>query len=204
MTEQEIEEWFLMDLNIEEIRKWKKRQDHGRLQTRYSVSFVVSFQNRWASFDDPNRWIVRFQEDLELYRNPPWKLDPELPHPSYWDDTDYMQHRIIGPVVLTVHEYPGNRAPTLQPGTYSRTPRISRWEAPGHILTDAQVDTRSTRGLNILNPLTRRTKDRIVRLWPDLSAPNPGFPLPGHVLAGPEQGPGTEAWREHGMDGHEW
>ena len=75
--------------------------------TKYSVSFVISLQNRWASFDDPNRWIIRFKDDLEAYGQP-WMLDPELPYPNYWDDTDYMQHRIIGPVVLTVHEYRKN------------------------------------------------------------------------------------------------
>ena len=152
--------------------------------TRYSVSFVISLQNRWTSFDDPDRWIVRFGEDLELYiapahhvdrgqgkgpsyipdywnpRHPrlrpgandpgaideiqidqtahrlvsPTRQDTGLTYPNYWDDTDYMQHRIIGPVVLTVHQ-----SPVLQLGTYSRIPRISRWEAPGHILTEEQV-----------------------------------------------------------------
>ena len=64
---------------------------------------MISLQNRWASFDDPNRWIIRFKDNL--YRTKPWELDPELPYPNYWDDTGYMQHRIIGPVVLTVHEW---------------------------------------------------------------------------------------------------
>ena len=133
----------------------------------------MSLQNRWTSFDDPDRWIVRFGEDLELYLAPPHRVDrgqgkgtnyipdywndneqqqsryetikpfidslaytpnTELTYPNYWDDTDYMQHRIIGPMLLTVHE-----SPVLQPGTYSRIPRISQWEAPGHILTEEQV-----------------------------------------------------------------
>ena len=81
---------------------------HYDTKTRYSVSFVMSLQNRWASFDDPNRWIIRFKEDLENYRRPPHGLDPEMPHHDYWDDTDYMQHRIIGPVVLTIHEHHGD------------------------------------------------------------------------------------------------
>ena len=133
----------------------------------------MSLQNRWTSFDDPDRWIVRFGEDLELYLTPPHHVDrgqgkgpsyipdywndndleqsrykpikqaidwlaytpnTELTYPNYWDDTDYMQHRIIGPVLLTVHE-----SSVLQPGAYSRIPRISQWEAPGHILTEEQV-----------------------------------------------------------------
>ena len=36
--------------------------------TKYSVSFVISLQNRWASFDDPNRWIIRFKDNLETLR----------------------------------------------------------------------------------------------------------------------------------------
>lgn len=37
-----------------------------------------------------------------------------------------------------------------------------------------------------------------VRLCPDISTPNAGFPLPGHVMTGPE------VWREHGMEGYAW
>ena len=29
--------------------------------TEYSVSFIISFQNRWESLDDPNRWVKRFE-----------------------------------------------------------------------------------------------------------------------------------------------
>ena len=54
-----------------------------------------------------------------------------------------MQHRIIGPVVLTVHEYwtKGGAMPVLKPGNYSRVPSIAHWKAHGHILTDeAEAD----------------------------------------------------------------
>ena len=27
-------------------------------ETKYSVSFVISLQNRWTSFDEPNRWVT--------------------------------------------------------------------------------------------------------------------------------------------------
>ena len=177
---------------------------HYDTKTRYSVSFVMSLQNRWASFDDPNRWIIRFKEDLENYRWPPHGLDPEMPHPDYWDDTDYMQHRIIGPVVLTVHEYLGDRAiPTLKPGNYSRTPRIAHWEAPGHVLTDEQKLTTRRGGVGSFFMRGNRD-DRIFRAWPELRTPNAGFPLPGHVLTGPDQGPGTETWEKYGMEGYDW
>ena len=171
------------------------------MSTRYSVSFVISLQNRWASFDDPNRWIIRFKDDLEVYRAQPWKLDPELPYPNYWDDTDYMQHRIIGPVVLTVHEYRKKDwvIPVLKPGNYSRVPSIAHWEAPGHILTDEQKRT-----FDVRKAFGRESNQMALEVWPNMSTPNAGFPLPGHVLTGPGQGPGTEAWKKYGMEGYDW
>ena len=38
------------------------------MSTKYSVSFVISLQNRWASFDDPNRWIIRFKDGTLLHK----------------------------------------------------------------------------------------------------------------------------------------
>ena len=169
--------------------------------TRYSVSFVMTLQNRWASFDDPNRWIVRFREDLEIYPVPPWKLEEDLPYPNYWDDTDYMQHRIIGPVVMTVHE-----SPVLEPGNYSAAPQITHWEAPGHILTDQQVPTEERRLIRdpYLSSPVDRPEEPGFRQWPAFQDPNAGFPLPGHVLTTPETGPGTEVWKEKGMEDNDW
>ena len=199
-------------------------QDGARLNTRYSVSFVMTLQNRWASFEDPNRWLLRFREDLELYQVPPWKLEEDLPYPNYWDDTDYMQHRIIGPVVMTVHEVKPNpslslnedqvaaimAAQVLRPGNYSMAPRIDHWEAPGHILTDRQVPTakRLIIHYSVYDPSLSSTVDRPedpgFRQWPAFQDPNAGFPLPGHVLTTPETGPGTEVWKEKGMEGNDW
>ena len=222
-----------------------KAKEHSlKYITRYSVSFVMSLQNRWTSFDDPDRWIVRFGEDLELYLTPPHHVDrgqgkgpsyipdywndndleqsrykpikqaidwlaytpnTELTYPNYWDDTDYMQHRIIGPVLLTVHE-----SSVLQPGAYSRIPRISQWEAPGHILTEEQVQK-----IPLTNVTTSRLHDmlrkndqnthgkNIFEIWPNTYRPNAGFPLPGHVMATPNFGPGTETWEEYGMESWE-
>ena len=208
--------------------------------TRYSVSFVMSLQNRWTSFDDPDRWIVRFGEDLELYlvsyhhvdrgqgKGPSyipdfWKEhspklyerfkltreqigytqdDTGLTYPDYWDDTDYMQHRIIGPVVLTVHE-----SPVLQPSTYSMIPRISQWEAPGHILTEEQIQKISllALGRNAFRYAAAEKSAEITIFWipPNTRRPNAGFPLPGHVMATPQYGPGTETWKEYGMESWE-
>ena len=193
---------------LEKIPKddiFKEDKESGRnynMLTKYSVSFVISLQNRWASFDDPNRWIIRFKDDLEAYGQP-WMLDPELPYPNYWDDTDYMQHRIIGPVVLTVHEYRKKDSviPVLKPGNYSRVPSIAHWEAPGHILTDEQKRTIPRKH----SQLARENRDGLAfQVWPDLKTPNAGFPLPGHVLTGPDQGPGTEVWKKYGMEDYDW
>ena len=186
-------------------------------ETEYSVSFVISLQNRWTSFDEPNRWVTRFREDLTLPNvternrgNVFFAIDERVPHPNQWDDTDYMQHRIIGPVVLTVH-----KSPVLQPGTYSRIPRITHWEAPGHILTDKQIKTYK-RGRQV----DRRTKDPetgrsmvlregtpAVRLDPiryysttTTRIPNAGFPLPGHVMTTSTSGPGTMFWKHYEME----
>ena len=177
----------------------RDRRQISNMSTKYSVSFVISLQNRWASFNDPNRWIIRFKDNL--YRTKPWELDPELPYPNYWDDTGYMQHRIIGPVVLTVHEYgtKGPKIPVLSPGNYSRVPSTTHWEAPGHILTDEQK-----RIFDVHKMFGIESKQMALEVWPNLSTPNAGFPLPGHVLTGPKQGPGTEAWKKYGMEGYDW
>ena len=211
------EEGFLQWINRDRQSQW---ENYYHLLTSYSVSFVMSFQNRWESFNDPNRWIIRFKEelghDLPFYFMPPWKLDEDLPYPNYWDDTDYMQHRIIGPVVMTVH---GVRAPfssvwdkaaltpVLQPGTYSMTPRITEWAAPGHVLTDRQVPTERReiiKGGKYIGPPIDRPDDPGFRQWPVQPGINAGFPLPGHILVTPSYGPGSDLWREKGMDGNDW
>ncbi len=37
--------------------------------TSFAVTFVASFQNRWAAFEDPNRWLIRFEDDLQSDQN---------------------------------------------------------------------------------------------------------------------------------------
>ena len=217
--------------------------------TDFAVSFVIALQNRWGSFQDPNRWLIRYQEDLRERRAPrtPNKMPPFQPNqgalteennadfPNYWHATDYMQHSIIGPVVVQVYQ-----SPVLEPGIYSITPRITHWEAPGPILREEQV---KIKGLikrylpegplehdpNYLAPgySYKYTPVEHARLdfkegkaaednmyWVDGQlpiravpvSPNPGYPLPGHVLTDDATGPGTEIWERWGMDamGHEW
>ena len=33
-------------------------------QTTFAVSFIIAFQNRWDSFTNPDRWLIRFHDDL--------------------------------------------------------------------------------------------------------------------------------------------
>jgi hypothetical protein len=188
-----------------------------------AVSFVVSFQNRWASFDDPNRWLFRFEEEMReiqsIYKQGPLPgplggIDPEMHErlfPRYWHSSDYMQHRIIGPVVVQVYEpvltSTGQRGKEktlrespLQPGVYHAYPKVSEWEAPGPILRDEQ--------LRVTFQLTRGTRRgdliEILRPEPAAQSPNPGWPLPGHVMTNAATGPGTRIWETFQLDGHEW
>ena len=104
--------------------------------TEYSVSFVISFQNRWASLQDSNRWTKRFVNQGGLQMNSELQI-PEgetTPSEEEWHLTDYMQHKIIGPVVVQIH-----KSDILKPGIYPVTPTTAHWEAPGHIATDKQM-----------------------------------------------------------------
>ena len=115
----------------------------------------------------------------------------------------------------------------LQPGTYSRVPRTTHWEAPGYIVTDKQTKTGRWGGYRKFNPETRRwnwvdpeTGKEERHSWkqhvPDFPTyrtgitteaafknPNVGFPLPGHVMTTSATGPGTDIWREYKMEGWE-
>ena len=188
-------------------------------KTHYSVAFVVAFQNRWTSFDDPNRWAIRFRDDLQPFpdiksipedNRDKWQellpcnkgncfwekkhgaFDPKMEEhwPNYWHSSDYMQHSLIGPVVLTVLE-----SPVLAAGTYSAVPIVNHWPAPGPILTKEQLTTPE-------NPETTTIYD-FVQMRPYLESANPGFPLPGHVMANRETGPGTNIWEQYGLS-PEW
>ena len=188
-----------------------------------AVSFVVSFQNRWASFDDPNRWLFRFEEDMReiqsIYTHVPLPgplggIDEEMHQrlfPRYWHSSDYMQHRIIGPVVVQVYEpvltSTGQRGKEktlrespLQPGVYHAYPKAAEWEAPGPILRDEQLM------VTVIKPGTYETIKtmEIFRPKPAAQSPNPGWPLPGHVMTHPGTGPGTEVWEDFKLDGREW
>ena len=177
---------------------------------QFAVSFVVSFQNRWTSFDDPNRWLIRFEEDLLdnfrlLYSKEQAGAEKEFHNqrfPNYWHESDYMQHRLIGPVVVQVYETESENK-VMEPGIYAVTPRVTGWETPGPILSDdRQLSTRGYRELR--GQVTPGTPITPLKTRATPNSPNPGWPLPGHVMTSPATGPGTQRWETFQIDGHEW
>ena len=109
-----------------------------------------------------------------------------------WYDKDYMQHRIIGPVVLQVYE-----SGVLKPGIYSTVPRVTHWEAPGHIATDQQI-------LRKNHSRSRNPEGYHFNYTTKVSTPNANWPLPGHVITFDYNGPGTRIWDRHAMSEHDW
>ena len=163
--------------------------------TAFAVSFVISFQNRWTSFEDPNRWLIRFKGKIE--RNQ--ELHERM-FPRYWHTSDYMQHRLIGPVMVQVYEHGKQGPEVIEPGVYAVEPRVSHWEAPGPILKDEHILAAPL----MVGGMTNTTGVKIVRDAPQGSYPNPGWPLPGHVMTNPATGPGTKIWKDAGLDWHDW
>ena len=163
--------------------------------TAFAVSFVISFQNRWTSFEDPNRWLIRFEDKVE--RNE--ELHERM-FPRYWHTSDYMQHRLIGPVIVQVYEDSRQEPGAIEPGVYAVEPRVSHWEAPGPILKDEHILAAPLR----IGGNQNTTGVKIVRNAPQGSYPNPGWPLPGHVMTNPATGPGTKIWKDAGLDWHDW
>ncbi len=207
--------------------------------TYLAVSFVASFQNRWAAFEDPNRWLIRFEDDLQSdqhkshsYTPSQGGIDDETQgqlFPNYWHNTDYMQHRIIGPVVVQVYE-----SDVTQPGIYSFRPKIAHWDAPGYIVpddrqlmvkgliprdppvSDDMFVIKTFAGGRIVGAYDRIIEGRIpepngqfltdgrlsLRAAPE--SPNPGYPLPGHVMTNAFTAPGTDVWNRFQMDDNDW
>ena len=206
--------------------------------TYFAVSFVISFQNRWESFDDPDRWLIRFEDDLKAneelspgsFSEAQGAIDAELHEerfPNYWHWSDYMQHQIIGPVVVQVYQ-----SDVIAPGVYSMTPKASEWAAPGYVVPDDRqlmvkglVVRQEREGTEL--PLKIDTfagwdantehfalgsewfyggtvTDGRLSLRAVPQSPNPGYPLPGHVMTNAYTAPGTDVWEKFLMDDNEW
>jgi hypothetical protein len=182
--------------------------------TRFAVSFVIAFQNRWTSFQDPNRWLARFPESYQPLERERWgdlpsrwaedeggiyenlngvmgMINPQVHEsfPNYWHSSDYMQHSLIGPVIVQVYE-----SEVIEPGIYPMTPKVTRWEAPGPIAPDEHLTVKS--------PLNGH--DQGPPFTYDPSKPSANWPLPGHVTTTPYTAPGTKRWNEAGMDYWDW
>ena len=87
--------------------------------TRYAVSFVIAFQQRWDRFNQNER--------LQMYLPPETEYEFTADTVNRWYATDMMHHSIIGPVVVEVYE-----SPVLEPGVYQKTPDKTTWAAPGY------------------------------------------------------------------------
>ena len=219
-------------------------------ETTYRVVFVISFQTRWKSFDDPNRWLLRFRDipalneqtayetgqaspnaystrDTSMSRLPKDWMQPEkdLQYETthghrFWHYTDYMHHRLIGPVWVQVVD-----STVLEEGIFAATPAISHWEAPGPIVPDEHLlaDTYKQTAQEYTYTIDGQEYELITDFYEPMgflhlrmgmteNSPNPGLPLPGHVLTHiPHQtdeglekyglvisaGPGTQTWKEH-------
>ena len=182
--------------------------------TYYGVTFVVAFQNRWDSFNDPNRWLIRFHDHMKEevrtrdrqyhvctysgchFDERNLGLDPEADakFPYYWHPTDYMQHSLIGPIILEVYE-----SRDLIPGIYSTKPKVSFWEAPGPIVPSELLLAPAPTDWNPPGP----GYEPKLQLYPLPNSPNPGYPLPGHILAAPHTAPGTPIWDKYQL-GDPW
>ena len=152
--------------------------------TTFGVSFVVSFQNRWASFEEPNRLMVRFPKDFKrlaiqyYYGIGQWQTEIHEEHaPNYWHPEDYMQHRLIGPVVLQVYE-----SEVLQPGIYSAAPKVTQWKAPEYVIPDSLFE-----GIREQAKLGGYSEDPLLARWFQGNMPKPiNYPLPGHIAVSDE------------------
>ena len=182
------------------------------------IEFVIAFQHRWTSFTDPNRWALKFNQHMQPLEVQPgtsrhcgprphtcqWThrngaLDEKLQHkfPNYWHQTDYMQHSLIGPVVLTV-----TNSLHLKPGTHAATPAITQWQAPGPILQEQNMLIPTI----TINQWERQQGEPLTKYqqsYPFPNSPNPGYPLPGHILTYPTTAPGTPTWESYNL-GQEW
>ena len=102
-------------------------------------------------------------------------------------------------MVVQVYERGSKEARSpLQPGIYHTYPKVAEWETPGPILGDEQLIGD--------RPIEKNAQEsmEILRPAPTAQSPNPGWPLPGHVMTNPGTAPGTKVWEKFQLDGHEW
>lgn len=124
--------------------------------TRYAVSFVVSLQQIWDRFDNPERIdFYRYGTDAD----PEAVVDELEPNQvPRWYATDFMQHRLIGPVVLQVFE-----SDYFKTGIYSRMPNDRTWEKPSfaNIQPSWMAASRPPRGIPRSNVATGDFSDYV-------------------------------------------
>ena len=193
------------------------RDNRNPTPSDFTIEFVVAFQHRWNSFSDPDRWVLKYTESLQPNYHPDslrqcglsidrchythrnGALDPNQASvfPNYWHVTDYMQHSLIGPVVMTVH-----RSQQMTVGVHSTAPDIAFWPAPGPILNSEQLLIPET-NLTYSQARANQPLERYRQRYPFPGSPNPGYPLPGHVMTYEDTKPGSDIWNSYGL-GPEW
>ena len=139
-----------------------------------SVVFNLSLQRRWETFDDERRDIIRYHH---VYQELPQgngffpgdpvaygQLDPARSqlYPNYWHSSDYMHHRILGPVAVRIATM-GHDGSLVKDGTYWIETTRDYWP-PAPEESPAEVELPGQRPL------------------PDND--NEGWPLPGHIVRG--------------------
>ena len=175
--------------------RWTSFADQDRWALRFTHNMQTEEQpppNVGRALDFPELWAGgrRCHTSYCLYNETNGALDPALADrfPNYWDDSDYMQHSIIGPVILQVHS-----SPVLTPGTYSAAPSITYWPAPGPIVPSDKL-------LSAGDGESENPKEwPVLQRYPYPGRPNPGYPLPGHVYADSGSAPGSTVWTEYDL-----
>ena len=90
----------------------------------------------------------------------------------------------------------------MAPGIYPVYPKVDTWEVPGPILTREQAVVAPEGKLRVARRQTIGIE--MVQTTIQGRSPNPGWPLPGHVMTNPWTGPETDVWSRFRMDEYDW
>ena len=100
-----------------------------------------------------------------------------------------------------------NKSEVLEPGIYPVTPKVTGWEAPGHIALDEQLMEFTTERGRYDNPKPEQWSFNYGYSFNNgypLRRFNVDWPLPGELLTDPSRAPGSFLWSFHKMDQNDW
>ena len=95
-----------------------------------------------------------------------------------------------------------NRSQQMTEGVHSNAPDIAFWPAPGPILNPDQLLIPET-NLTYFQSRHNLPIERYRQRYPFPGSPNPGYPLPGHIMTYEDTKPGSDIWNSYGL-GPEW